>query len=172
MSPNGVRSFIAQGRVHGKAVIVTIGRYGLFTEDQARRKAQSILQGMREGIDPRAVKKAEEAEAVTLRQVMEEYLDRPGKLKPSSASEVRRHVELIFATWAEKPIVAITEDDIRKRHREMATKGLRGNGPAPGQANLSMTTLRALINYASRQYRRVDGSPLFPYNPVEVLKDH
>ncbi len=103
---------------------------------------------------------------------MEEYLNRPGKLKPSSKAEMRRHIELVCAAWLDKPIVSITEEDIRKRHREMATKGLRGKGPAPGQANLSMTTLRALINFASRQRRRADGSPLFLYNPVEVLKDH
>lgn len=172
VTTNGVRSFVAQGRVKGKAIIVTIGRYGLFTEEQARRKAQSILQDMREGIDPRAAKRAEAAERITLREVMDAYLDRPGKLKPSSKAEVRRHVEQVFATWIDKPITGITEDDIRKRHREMMTVGLRGKGPAPGQANLSMTTLRALINFASRQYRRADGSPLFPFNPVEVLKDH
>lgn len=127
---------------------------------------------MREGIDPRAAKKAEEAERVTLREVMEAYLSRPGKLKESSKAEIRRHVEQVMSAWIDRPIVAITEDDVRKRHREMIEGRLRGNAPAPGQANLSMTTLRALINFASRQYRRADGSPLFPYNPVEVLRDH
>lgn len=170
--PNGKRVFVAQGRVRGKPVIITIGPYGLFTEDQARKKAQSILQMMREGIDPRAAKKAEEAERVTLREVMEAYLDRPGKLKESSKAEIRRHIEQVLAAWIDKPIVAISEEDVRKRHREMAEGGLRGKAPAPGQANLAMTTLRALINFASRQYRRADGSPLFLYNPVEVLKDH
>lgn len=172
VTASGVRAFVAQGRVKGKAIIVTIGRYGLYTEDQARKKAQSLLQQMREGIDPRLVKEAEEAERVTLREVMEAFVARPGKLKPSSAGEVRRHVELVFAAWADKPIVAITEDMVRKRHREMATKGLRGKGPAPGQANGSMTTLRALINFASRQHRRADGTPLFLYNPVDVMHDH
>lgn len=170
--PRGKRVFVAQGRVRGKAVIITIGPFGLYTEDQARRNAQSLLQMMREGIDPRAVKKAEEAERVTLRDVMTAYLDRPGKLKESSKIEIRRHVEKAMAAWADKPIVAITEEDVRKRHREIATVGLVGKGPAPGQANLTMTTLRALINFASRQYRRADGSPLFLYNPVDVLRDH
>lgn len=172
VTATGVRSFIAQGRVKGKVVIVTIGRFGLYTEDQARRKAQVALQQMRDGINPNAEKKAEAAEQVSLREVTEAYLNRPGKLKPSSKAEVRRHIELVCAAWLDKPIVGISEDDIRKRHREMATKGLRGKGPAPGQANLSMTTLRALINFASRQWRRSDGSPLFLYNPVDVLKDH
>lgn len=172
VTATGVRSFIAQGRAKGKVVIVTIGRFPLYTEDQARKRAQVALQQMRDGINPNAEKKAEAAEQVSLRTVMEEYLNRPGKLKPSSKAEVRRHIELVCAAWLDKPIVNITEDDIRKRHREMATKGLRGKGPAPGQANLSMTTLRALINLASRQRRRADGSPLFLYNPVDVLKDH
>lgn len=172
VTANGVRSFIAMGRVKGKVVTVTIGRFGLYTEDQARRKALAALQQMRDGVNPNAEKKAAEAEQVTLREVMEAYLNRPGKLKPSSAAESRRHVELVFASWIDKPITSITEDMVRKRHREMATKGLRGDRPAPGQANLSMTTLRALINFASRQYRRADGSPLFIFNPVDVLKDH
>ena len=43
VTSKGVRSFVAQGRVKGKAIIVTIGRFGLFTELQARRRAQSNL---------------------------------------------------------------------------------------------------------------------------------
>ncbi|AZQ66063.1 DUF4102 domain-containing protein [Silicimonas algicola] len=172
VTATGVRSFIAQGRAKGKVVIVTIGRFPLYTEDQARKRALAALQRMRDGINPNAEKRAAEAEQVTLREVMEAYLSRPGKLKPSSSAESRRHVEQVFAAWIDKPITSISEDMVRKRHREMATMGLRGKGPAPGQANLSMTTLRALINFASRQYRRADGTPLFLYNPVDILKDH
>jgi hypothetical protein len=35
-----------------------------------------------------------------------------------------------------------------------------------------MVTLRILLNYAGRQYRRADGSPLIQRNPVDGLKDH
>jgi integrase len=35
-----------------------------------------------------------------------------------------------------------------------------------------MVTLRILINFAGRQYRQADGSPLIQRNPVNVLKDH
>ena len=83
---------------------------------------------------------------------MEACANRPSKLKPSSRAETRRHVVHVFAPWIDRPICAIAEDNIRRRHPEMALYGLRGRGPAPGQANLSMTTLRALINVASRQY--------------------
>lgn len=170
VTATGVRAFVAQGRVRGKPVIVTIGRYGLYTEDKARAKAQSLLQDMREGIDPRDVKKADEAAKITLQQVCDQYVSRPGKLKASSKVKIERHVAKVFAAWKDRPITSITEDEVRKRYREMATKGLRG-APAPGQANISMTTLRALINYAARQYKRADGSPFIAHNPVDALRD-
>lgn len=170
VSATGKKVFFAQGRVHGKAVVVTIGPFGLYTEDGARKKAQKVLQDMREGIDPRDTKKADEALKVTLQMVCDAYVGRPGKLKESSKSEIKRHVSKVFTDWAEKPIASITEDDVRKRYREMATKGLTGK-PAPGQANISMTTLRALINYAARQHKRSDGSPLIAHNPVDALRD-
>jgi integrase len=170
VTANGVRSFVAQGRVHGKAVIVTIGRFGLYAEAEARKLAQKVLQQMREGIDPRDVKKAKAAAEVTLQEVLEAYLDRPGKLKDSTKAEMRRHVEKVFTTWCVRPIASITEDDVRKRHREMAERGLRGK-PAPGQAQISLVTLRTLINFASRRYKRADGSPLIANNPVRAMKD-
>lgn len=168
----GKKVFVAQGRVRGKAVIVTIGPFGLYPEDKGRAKAQRALQDMRDGIDPRDVKKQEEAAKVTLREVADAYFARPGKLKQSTRDEMDRHVEKVFAAWEHRPIVLITEDDVRKRHREMVEGGLSGKKGAPASANLSMVTLRSLINFAGRQYRRADGTPLIQRNPVDVLKDH
>jgi integrase len=170
VSSEGKKTFIVLGRVRRKLIQFTIGAYGVFTESKARERAQAILQDMREGIDPRDAKKADAAAAVTLSDVCAAFVNRPGKLKASSKAEIERHVAKVFTAWQDKPIAAITEGDVRKRYREMATKGLRGK-PAPGQANISMTTLRALINYAGRQYKRADGSPLIAHNPVDALRD-
>ena len=167
----GKRVFVAQGRVLGKAVCFTIGPFGEWTEFEAREKARKVLQGMREGIDPRDVKKADEATRVTLRQVADAYMGRPGKLKDSSKAEIERHVTTTFEAWQHKPITGITEDDCRKRYNEILTKGLRGKAPAPGQAVQAFSVLRALINFAGRRYKRADGTPLILHNPVAVLKD-
>lgn len=172
VTASGVRSFVAQGRVAGKAVIVTIGRYGLFTEDQARGRAQKVLQQMREGVDPRDVRRQDDAMRVTLGEVCTAYVERPGKLKKSTAVEYQRHVDKVFAGWKGKPIVSITEDDVRRRHRDMMEGGLNGERAAPASANAAFVTLRILVNFAARQYRRADGSPLIQRNPVDVLKDH
>lgn len=85
VTASGVRSFVAQGRINRKAVITTIGRYGLFTEDAARKKAQNVLLDMRDGISPREVKKADAAAKVSLQDVLEAYVGRPGKMSGSPA---------------------------------------------------------------------------------------
>lgn len=167
----GKRVFVAQGRVRGKAVCFTIGPYGESTEFEAREKARKVLQGMREGTDPRDAKKQDEATRVSLRQVADAYLERPGKLKDSSKAEIERHVSTTFKTWEEQPIANITEDDCRKRYREVTMKGTTGKGPAPAQANQAFSVLRSLINFASRRYKRQDGTPLILHNPVTALKD-
>lgn len=176
VSSHGKRVFIVMGRVYGKQVQFTIGPFGQFTEKLAREKAQTILQQMRDGIDPRDAKKAALAKAAdddvaltTLEQVLVAYHERD-KLKDSTKAEMRRHVEKVFAAWKDKPIASITERMCRDRHREMAEKGLTGR-PAPGQAQISMVTLRTLINFAMRRYRRADGSPLIVANPVLAIRD-
>lgn len=173
ITPRGKVTFIVQGRVDGSeaAVRITIGAYGVFTVDEARHDAREHLRSMRRGIDPRDARKADEAMRVTLQQVCDAYVARPGKLKETSKHAIERHVTTTFEKWKDRPIISITEDDCRKRYREMLTKGLRGNGPAPGQANQGFSVLGALINYAGRQYRRADGSPLITRNPVSALKD-
>lgn len=179
VTATGVKSFMAQGRVNGKVVNVTIGRFPLYTEDQARKRALSALQRMRDGINPNAEKKAaveaakaEEAAGVTLAQVCAAYLDRPGKLKQKTKDEYQRHVDKSLAEWKGLPIASITADMVVKRHREIVQKGIDGKRGAPASANSAMTVLRLLIKFASRQYRQADGSPLILYNPTDALHDH
>lgn len=173
VTPTGKMTFIVQGRVEGsgKEARITIGAFGVFTTDQARDAAREHLRTMRLGGDPRAISKQTKAAGVKLQQVADAYVDRPGKLKESSKSEITRHVATTFAAWKDKPVTGITEDDVRKRYREMLMRGLRGKGAAPGQANQAFSVLRALINFAGRQHRQADGTPLIVHNPVSALKD-
>jgi integrase len=172
VATGGKLTFIVQGRVNGsgKEARLTIGSYGVFTPDQARDVAREHLRSMRLGIDPRDVKRQDEAAKVTLRQVADAYFARPGMLKESTKTEMERHVSRVFENWSGKPIASITPADCRKRYEELATKGLRGNGPAPTQAAIAMVTLRTLINFAINEYKQLDGKPIIERNPVAILK--
>jgi integrase len=174
VTPSGAASFIVQGTVagHSKEARITIGTYGAWTVDDARRRAEQYKHQFEDGIDPREAKKVDAAMRVTLMEVCDSYTSRPGKLKASTASEYKRHVEKVFATWKDKPIANITRDMVQERHREIVDKGLEGKRAAPASANAAFVTLRILINFAMDEYRRPDGDPLIAHNPVGALKHH
>ena len=168
VTKDGKRTYIAQGRVNGKEARISIGPHGVFTPDQARDVAREHLRSMRQGIDPRAVAKERAAETVSLRDVADAY-KRDRQLKDSSKAEIERHVTTTFEAWLKKPVSSISREAVTKRFNEIKNHGLRGDGPAPAQANQGFSILRALINYAIREYRKPDGSAILTDNPVEVL---
>lgn len=168
VTKDGKRTYIAQGRVNGKEARISIGPHGVFTPDQAREVAREHLRSMRQGIDPRAVAKERAAETVSLRDVADAY-KRDRQLKDSSKAEIERHVTTTFEAWLKKPVSSISREAVTKRFNEIKNHGLRGDGPAPAQANQGFSILRALINYAIREYRKPDGSAILTDNPVEVL---
>lgn len=172
VTASGAASFIMQGTVKGqkKERRVTIGSYGAWTVDQARRRAEEIGHQLEDGIDPVEERKQSEAAKVTLRQVADAYFARPGMLKESTRAEMNRHVTHVFEAWQERAITSITPAECRKRYSEMATKGLRGKGPAPVQAQASMITLRTLINFARDEYVLANGKPIIEANPTAILK--
>lgn len=172
VSSQGKKVFMVMGRVLGKSIQFTLGPYGTLTEAKARERAQKVLQDMREGIDPRAVVKADAAAKVSLQDVLEAYVGRPGKMKDSTAREYRRHVEKTFAKWASLPIASITRDMVKDRHAALVKGGLDGKKGAPASANAAFVTLRILIRFAMDEYRQADGTPLIRDNPVDALKHH
>lgn len=171
-NPSGKLSFIVQGRIDldKPPARITIGPYGVFTVDQARDVAREHLRSMRMGIDPRDVKRKDEALGITLRQVADAFFARPGMLKENTRNEMDRHINTAFAKWLHRPIASITAVDVRKRYEELATGGVTGKRPAPGGAASSLIILRTLINWAKDEYQTKDGTPIIEKNPVAVIK--
>ncbi|HCZ00311.1 MAG: hypothetical protein A3D16_21025 [Rhodobacterales bacterium RIFCSPHIGHO2_02_FULL_62_130] len=183
----GVFSFIAQGRVRGttKDVRLTIGTYGAWSLEDAQRKADYYRQLFEDGVDPREVKKAQRAAAITLGEVCVSYLNRPKKLKPTTAAWINYYVDRVFFDWKDKPVTFITKDMVTERHAKLVEGGLKGLHPdadhgkdkrkpkgAPSTANSSVTVLRILLKYAGRQFKRADGTPLFVEDPTDGMSDN
>jgi len=153
---SGGKAYIVQTRVKGKVRRVTIGKHGVFTPDEARKKAREALRDMENGVDPAEQKAADRAASTTLNEVTESYI-RDRALKQTSIRDINRHLNATFKEWKNKPITKITRDDclilFRKRSAE-----------SPAQANQAFRILRALLNYAIEIYR-----PVITENPVQVL---
>lgn len=159
------KTYIVQARVRGKNTErrVSLGEHGILTLQEARKRALKELSAMLEGADPVEEKKRTEVESVTLRKVVEKYLEDRRDLKPSSRADIEKHLKKSFADWAERPFIEITRDKVAIRFRELSEKSL-------AQANQAFRVLRALMNYARAAYRHGD-TPIIPENPVSVISD-
>jgi len=164
----GAKSYIAQAKISGKARRVTIGKHGVLTADQARKKARTILGDMAGGVDPVAEKRHQIALSTSLEAVTEEYLDKhqrkDGKpLKPRTKSDIRYHLKSSFADWRKRPVAKISRDMIERRYLALCEKSV-------AQANQAMRNLRAIITFAAAN-RTADGEKIITENPVLVLSE-
>lgn len=154
--------YYAEAKVNDKTVRVTIGHHGLFTAEQARLEARSILGMMARGINPNDVDKARKAKSVTLSEVYQAYLVARSSLKPRTIYDYDRFMKTHYLDWNNKPITEISKDMIERKHREIGER-------SEAQANLSMRFMRALFNFAIGQYEDSSGNPTISDNPVKRI---
>jgi integrase len=163
---NGSKAYIAQGQCQGKTIRVTLGPVGTLTLDQARQRAKAAALLMLDGIHPTERKKAQRIADITLREVMDDYLENRrtkfGKLRPRSAEEIRKQITHNLGDWLDRPIGNIKHSMVATRFRAISER-------APVQANLTMITLQSLCSWARDKSLNSDGVPtLLPFNPVEM----
>src|SRR5436190_556339 len=72
--PTGRKVFIAQVRVGRRTRRLKIGRFGVFTVEQARERATAIMRAASDGRDPQR-EKQEAREALTVAELCDQYLD-------------------------------------------------------------------------------------------------
>jgi len=171
----GTRSWIVQGYVNGKSRRFTLGLLDDLRYQEARDEAGKVRGQMRKGVDPLAEKhkrqKSSEAERVTLREIMEDYVEnkktKHGHLEPSTKRGIKLNVENEFKNWADKPVATINRDAVVKKFRELSKS-------APIQTNLAFRNLRALLNWAREKYITPEGVyTILPLNPVsQALKQN
>jgi integrase len=154
------KSFVAQRRMpNGKAPRVTVGAVGEFAKvEDARRKAGSVIAGLREGKDPKAERRKVAARNRSLRTWFDRYLAFNKELRPRSIEEYRRSVERHLGSWLDDPLRDITREMVEERHATIgATSG-------KATADAAMRALRVVWNFA------LDRDETLPANPVRVLK--
>ncbi len=157
------KTFVAQARVDGKSRRITIGHYGIFTPKQARDQAQKELTEMLKGKDPQEKKRRHKAENVTLEQVVKSYI-KVKKLKPSSISDINKHLNANLSDWRNRPLVQINRATAKNKFLDMSKSSY-------AQANQAFRIFRALWNYAVAEYRYPDDSPVFGENPVNIISE-
>ena len=154
--------YFAESKIDSKTIRVTIGHHGLFTAEQARLEARSILGMMARGTNPNDVDKARKAKGVTLSEAYQSYLIARSSLKTRTIYDYDRFMKTHYLDWNNKPITEITKDMIERKHRDIGER-------SEAQANLSMRFMRALFNFAIGQYEDSSGNPTISDNPVKRI---
>ncbi|MER0171412.1 MAG: DUF4102 domain-containing protein [Nitrosomonas sp.] len=154
--------YIAESKVNGKTVRVSIGKHGIYTAEQARNEAKELLLLMSKGINPNDQAKEQKTRSMTLQHVFQDFLSARKALKPRTIYDYKRIMGTYLADWNNKAIAGISKDMIAKRHADLGQN-------SQAQANLTMRFLRALFNFAAGQYEDSKGQAVIADNPVKRL---
>jgi integrase len=113
------RTFIVQRRLpDGRERRVTISGVAEWeaagkTVDDARAEAGKLLVDLRAGRDPKLERRA----GLTVKQVLDEYLEGRAKLRERSKADMRKTVNRYLSHWLNMPLRQITGEMVEERHR-------------------------------------------------------
>jgi len=161
------KGYILEKRIDGVNRRITIGKCSEMSLDSAKKQACIMLGDIAKGIDPRSGKRINTLSDITLREVLQKFLEvKPIRkdTKRNYHSAINRH----FNDWLDMPIISITKDMVEERHHELTVSPNRLGTSGHGRANNALKKLSALINFASDRYGTED-EPLIRTNPVTRL---
>jgi hypothetical protein len=141
----GTRSkvFFVEAQVRRRTVRVTIGKFGPFTPELARREALKRLSEMAQGVDPNNAKRVEAAGFLTVAEAFEAFFAAKPNLSPITVVNYRRTPRLYLAAWAKLPIREITRQLVLRVHQQIAERY------GAVTANNALRHFRSVYNYAS-----------------------
>ncbi len=151
--------YFAEAKLHGKTIRKSIARHNVVSLDEARSQAKTYLAEISRGKNPHDEEKARKAKLVTLAEVLENYIEARGNLKPSTIQDYRHTFDFYLKDWVNKPAIEISKDMVELKFRQISKT-------SASQANKTMRNFRAVMNYAIMKYEDSNGDSIFRYNPV------
>lgn len=164
VTPSGTKTYFARLYLKGGITRRPIGRFPEMSVPLARDRAGEAAAALsRDGVDPVKLKRKQKALALTLNDVLEEYISSK-TLKPGTVTDYRRAIKENFGAWMDKPLSDITETMVQKRYLE------RGKKSRARTAN-GARVLGALFNFARVIHKDEAGESHYPLNPVDTIKE-
>ncbi len=158
--PSGSKYYVVQTRANGKAAKrVTVGRHGIVTAEEARRRAALIIARIKAGEEPLAEPAAALAEGPTVGEIARRWLEEHVEVrcKPRTVEMytliVRKH---LLPALGRVPALAVDHRRVSELHHSM-----RGT---PSMANRTVEALSRIWNSAEDRGELPEAS-----NPCRLL---
>jgi Arm DNA-binding domain len=194
VAPTGVKTFVVRYRADGGGRtapqrLMAIGRYGVLSPEEARKKARVILGAVAQGDDP-AGKQMASRRQITVAELCDRYIEQ-GVLQPTGrgtvkkASTVKDDLSRIEAhikpLLGHRRVSSITSADVSRFLVDVASGKTRADPTRTGRRNpvrggkgvatRATATLGAIFTFARRQRMRSDnpvhGVPKYAINRME-----
>jgi len=158
--PTGRKAFILSYRCSGKKHLYTIGDYGTWTPDQAKKEARKLIVDIEKGHDPKAKRKANSEQKPTFSELHETYISRHLPQKKRTRDDISMLAHYIPKLWNNRELKTFSRDEIIKIHQNIGAK----NGHFA--ANRLIALLRKMFNLAVDWGLLPEGHP----NPCSRIK--
>jgi integrase len=137
----GVRSFILEGRIHGRVRRMTLGRWPELPVVKAKKKALEWKAAIAEGKDPTATAPGEQS--TSFKALATRYLDH---VKAHGKKSARRDEQMlalyVSKGWAKRRLIDIARDEVVRLHEAV------GAEHGHYSANRLIALLRGMFNVA------------------------
>ena len=148
--PSGSKVFVVQTRTQGRSKRITLGRYGVITADQARKKAAETIALLKSGQEPGD----KPVPAVTVAELAGRYFEEHVDIrcKPSTRKTYRRIVNsFILPAYGHVPVGKVEREHVAKLHHALRDR--------PYQANRVLEVAAKLFNLAEEWKLRTGSNP-------------
>ncbi len=136
--PNGKKAFVLSYRVAGRKRLMTIGPFGQYTVDEARRLAKRHLVAVDEGRDPLEARQ-KDAQGETVRDLCIAYIERHAKPNKRSWGDDQRRIDRhILPAWGNRKARSITGTDAAALHSRIVKT-------APYEANRTLALIAKMF---------------------------
>ena len=146
--PSGSKMYVVQTRHRGKSRRVTLGRHGVITADQARKKAAETINRIKSGEEP------VERGSVTVAELAARYLEEHVDVRCKEST--RRMYRSVVERFIVPAYGGVAVEEVERKHINALHLDLRH---IPYQANRALEIGSKLFNLAEEWKLRTGGNP-------------
>lgn len=147
----------------GPMARVLLGQADDLAAGEARKRAKIEIGKLQQGIDSNAAKRQRKVDlqrsGMTLADGLAIYLAERDKLRPATKATYSRDLRMTFGDYLDRPLVDLTPERVRDRHKDRKTRPIRAQArvgsaadrkritASPSRADGAVRALRAVVNY-------------------------